>query len=130
MSLEKLETIFSYEPETNNSNNLNYNFDNLVEIRFSYNPQEYNHSQSIWFVPYIVLVIIIVKFGSQNDSSNYFKTGHISDVSFTFYYSIGSWWPLPRREKVTTANAIATPTAAPYTAIDASAIKLLNITYQ
>ena len=81
MSLEKLETIFSYEPGTNNSNNLNYNFDNLVEIRFSYNPQEYNHSQSIWFVPYIVLVIIIVKFGSQNDSSNYFKICHISDVS-------------------------------------------------
>ena len=54
----------------------------------------------------------------------------ISDVSSPFYYSIGSWWPLPRREKVTTANAIATPTAAPYTATDASAMVVLRYGYQ
>ncbi len=41
-------------------------------------------------------------------------------------YSSGSGCPLPRREKVTTANAIATPIAAPYTAILASAIVLLS----
>ena len=45
--------------------------------------------------------------------------------SAIFYSSIGSWWPLPRRENVTLANAIATPIAAPYTATDASAIELL-----
>ena len=39
-----------------------------------------------------------------------------------YYYSTGSWCPLPRRVKVTIANAIATPIADPYTAIDASAI--------
>ena len=37
-------------------------------------------------------------------------------------YSTGSGCPLPRRENVTTANAIATPIAAPYTATDASAM--------
>jgi len=41
-------------------------------------------------------------------------------------YSSGSGCPLPRREKVTTANAIATPIAAPYTATLASAIVLLS----
>jgi len=61
----EIETIFSYEQETNNSNNLNYNFDNLLEIRFSYNPQGYNHIQCIGFVPYIVLLLMIVKFRSQ-----------------------------------------------------------------
>ena len=39
-----------------------------------------------------------------------------------FSCSSGSWCPFPRRENVTTANAIATPIAAPYTAIDASAM--------
>ena len=39
-----------------------------------------------------------------------------------FHYSNGSWCPLPRRAKATIANAIATPIAAPYAAIDASAI--------
>ncbi len=39
-----------------------------------------------------------------------------------YYYSNGSECPLPRRVKVTIANAIATPIADPYTAIDASAI--------
>ena len=43
---------------------------------------------------------------------------------------MGSWWPLPRRENVTTANAIATPIAAPYTATDASAIELLILVLQ
>ena len=47
-----------------------------------------------------------------------------------FYPSTGSWCPLPRREKVTTANAIATPIAAPYTATDASAIELLLLCYK
>jgi len=56
----EIETIFSYEQETNNSNNLNHNFDNLLEIRFSYNPQGYNHIQCIGFVPYIVLLLMIV----------------------------------------------------------------------
>jgi len=41
-------------------------------------------------------------------------------------YSSGSWCPLPRRENATTANAIATPIAAPYTATLASAIVLLS----
>ncbi len=40
-----------------------------------------------------------------------------------YYYSNGSGCPLPRRVKVTIANAIATPIADPYTAIDASAIE-------
>ena len=47
-----------------------------------------------------------------------------------FYYSIGSWCPLPRSEKVTAANAIATPIAAPYTARDASAMALLLDCYK
>ena len=42
------------------------------------------------------------------------------------YYSNGSGCPLPRREKHTTANAIATPIAAPYAATDASAMKYYN----
>ena len=37
--------------------------------------------------------------------------------------SIGSLCPLPRRARVTTANAIAIPITAPYTATDASAIE-------
>ena len=37
-------------------------------------------------------------------------------------YSSGSGCPLPRSAKVTTANAIATPAAAPNAAIPASAI--------
>ncbi len=37
-----------------------------------------------------------------------------SQMRYTiFYTSVGSWCPLPRREKATTANAIATPIAAP-----------------
>ncbi len=37
-----------------------------------------------------------------------------SQMRYTiFYSSMGSWCPLPRREKATTANAIATPIAAP-----------------
>ncbi len=47
-------------------------------------------------------------------------------MRYTIFYSpMGSGCPLPRREKATTANAIATPIAAPYTATDASAIELL-----
>ncbi len=38
-------------------------------------------------------------------------------------YSIGSGCPFPRSEKVTIASAIATPIAAPYAAIPASAMK-------
>ncbi len=54
-----------------------------------------------------------------------------SQIRYTiFYYSMGSWCPLPRREKATTANAIATPIAAPYTATDASAIELLLLCYK
>ena len=47
-----------------------------------------------------------------------------------FFYSMGSLCPLPRRANVTTANAIATPIAAPYTATDASAIELLLLCYK
>jgi len=55
----------------------------------------------------------------------------MSQMRYTiFYCSMGSWCPLPRREKVTTANAIATPIAAPYTATEASAIKLLPYSYK
>ena len=39
-----------------------------------------------------------------------------------FNYSIGSGCPLPRSAKHTTANAIDTPNAEPYTAMLASAI--------
>ena len=54
-----------------------------------------------------------------------------SQMRYTIFYpSTGSWCPLPRREKVTTANAIATPIAAPYTATDASAIELLLLCYK
>ena len=55
----------------------------------------------------------------------------MSQMRYTiFYCSMGSWCPLPRREKVTTANAIPTPIAAPYTATEASAIKLLPYSYK
>ncbi len=40
-----------------------------------------------------------------------------------YYDSRGSGCPLPRRVKATIAIAIATPIAAPYAAIDASAIE-------
>ena len=54
-----------------------------------------------------------------------------SQMRSTIFYSIvGSWCPLPRREKVTIVNAIATPIAAPYTATDASAIELLILMLQ
>ncbi len=54
-----------------------------------------------------------------------------SQMRYTIFYSSnGSLCPLPRREKATTANAIATPIAAPYTATDASAIELLILCYQ
>ena len=54
-----------------------------------------------------------------------------SQMRYTiFYYSMGSLCPLPRRANVTTANAIATPIAAPYTATDASAIELLLLCYK
>lgn len=43
-----------------------------------------------------------------------------------FHYSTGSWCPLPRRAKVTTANVIATPIAAPYAATDASAMNVFR----
>ena len=37
-----------------------------------------------------------------------------SQMRYTIFHStMGSWCPLPRRVKVTTANAIATPIAAP-----------------
>ena len=60
-----------------------------------------------------------------------------SDLTFVrlkwellFYSSRGSWCPLPRRANATTANAIATPIAEPYTATDASAIELLILMLQ
>ena len=44
--------------------------------------------------------------------------------SFVFYYSlVSSGCPLPLSANVTTANAIATPTADPNAAIPASAIE-------
>ena len=55
---------------------------------------------------------------------------HLFDASNLWNYSNGSGCPLPRREKVTTANAIATPIAAPYTATEASAIELLILMLQ
>ena len=43
------------------------------------------------------------------------------------FYSAGSGCPLPLRANVTTASAIATPTAEPYAAIPASAIKKIDL---
>ena len=42
-------------------------------------------------------------------------------------YSAESGCPLPLRANVTTASAIATPTAEPYAAIPASAIKKIDL---
>jgi len=68
---------------------------------------------------------------NEHSSSKSDLTYCTSQMRYTICYpSNDSLCPLPRREKATTANAIATPIAAPYTATDASAIELLSLCYQ